>query len=96
MSLTLRVGCGGVMGSNFRQKALDLFRLARETTKYERKLNLLNLAWACLSMANYEERVQQLGVETEGLTDVTSDGRFDIARLYRLPHSEKTISRPCA
>ena len=61
------------MGSSFRRKALDLFRLARETSNYERKLNLLSLAQACLGMANYKERMQQLGVETERLTEVTPE-----------------------
>ena len=59
------------MTSDFRRKAIDLFRLAGATRQYERKVRLLALAQAWLTLANHEQRVRQLEVETERLIKAT-------------------------
>ena len=55
------------MGTDFRRRALDLFRLAKGTERRERKMRLLALAQAWLNLADHEQRVRQLEAETEHL-----------------------------
>jgi hypothetical protein len=54
-------------GTDFRRRALDLFRLAKGTERRERKMRLFALAQAWLNLADHEQRVRQLEAETERL-----------------------------
>jgi hypothetical protein len=57
------------MSTSFRCNALNLLRLARETTQVERKVRLLAMAQEWLSLADHERKVRRLVAETERLAD---------------------------
>ena len=55
------------MSTNFRRNALNLFRLARETTQVERKIRLLAMAQEWLRLADHEQKVRRLAADTKRL-----------------------------
>lgn len=57
------------MSARFRRNALNLFRLARETTQIERKLRLLAMAQEWVDLADHERKVRRLVAETDRLAD---------------------------
>ena len=68
-------GGASIMASDFRHLAVELFILARKTTHYQRKVNLLSLAQAWLNLADHERKVQELEAETESLSNAQEPNR---------------------
>jgi hypothetical protein len=69
------------MSSDFRRKALDVFRQSRETQELERKKRLILLAQAWLNLADHDARVRG----HEGYDALSDAGRN---RPWSEPNSE--------
>ena len=54
----------------FRRKAVAALRLSERVVELDRKLALLNLAQAWLSLANHADQVRELEAKTETLVGV--------------------------